>query len=84
MPHAPSHLCRNCLSAIVPKRYTPGTFLTELFLWLFFFWLLFLPGIFYSVWRLAHRKWVCPVCESDQFVPLNSPAAVLLQPKPTA
>lgn len=70
----PTHICRNCLSQVQPKRETPGSFLVELILWL----MCLLPGLIYSLWRLSSRKIVCPACRSEQLVPLNSPAATVL------
>jgi len=71
----PTHICRNCLSQVRPMKNTPGTFFLELVLWILFI----LPGILYSVWRISARKYICPMCRSDQLVPLNSPAAAMLQ-----
>lgn len=64
---------------------TPGSVLTELFLWL----LCLIPGIIYSVWRSNAAIDVCPACYSTAIVPLDSPAGQEIQrafpvlPKPT-
>ena len=70
-----SMICPNCGAVGVPKTHTPGHFAIELLLWCFFL----LPGLIYSVWRLAGRKKVCASCEAENMVPLNSPRGRKLQ-----
>lgn len=61
-----ARLCRRCEQVSIPKRYTPGSFWLELALWIFFC----VPGLIYSIWRLTARKYVCPVCGSDELIPV--------------
>lgn len=62
-------ICAACGSTGIPKTDTPGSFLIELLLWCFFL----LPGLIYSIWRIASRKKVCPLCKSAEMIPLDSP-----------
>lgn len=71
MAGSPNYLCTACGSQVRPKSITPGSFAMELLLWLFFL----LPGIIYSVWRIASRYSGCPVCRSRQLIPLGTPTA---------
>ncbi len=50
--------CPNCEYEGRPKKYTGGSTIVELALWLFFI----VPGIIYSCWRLSTRCYVCPEC----------------------
>lgn len=44
--------------------------------WEIVFWLLFIvPGIFYSVWRIASRYRGCPKCKGSAMIPADSPMA---------
>ena len=63
-------VCTHCGTIGWPKRYTPGSFGTELLLFLFFI----IPGLIYGIWRIAARKDVCAACLSDALVPIGSPA----------
>jgi len=63
--------CPNCGAVAVPKRYMRGSFIVELALWLLFI----LPGIIYSVYRLASKSQVCPECGASNMIPLDSPVA---------
>ncbi len=63
--------CPNCGTVAVPKRYTKGGFITEVILWLLFI----VPGIIYSVWRLASRYHGCPQCGFRDVTPVESPVA---------
>ena len=41
-----------------------------------FLWLLFLvPGVIYSIWRIASRYAGCPVCLGKNCIPIGSPVA---------
>lgn len=65
-------LCKNCGHTVCPKRVTPGHFLIEVILWL----CMIIPGLIYSIWRIASRYEACPVCGvSGQMIPADSPAA---------
>jgi hypothetical protein len=70
--------CTACGSVGWGKRVTPGSFGIEAVLWL----LLIVPGLIYSVWRLASRHNACAVCGSKAIIPSDSPIAraVLAQP----
>ena len=66
-----SMLCTTCGTLAVSKRYTKGSFGLEVLLWLMFL----VPGILYSLWRLASRYEGCPACGSSTLVPPDSPIA---------
>ena len=42
----------------------------ELLLWLFFL----IPGLIYSIWRIASRYAGCPVCKAKNCIPIETPA----------
>ena len=63
--------CSNCGTVGKPESYTPGKFGMEVVLWLFFI----IPGLIYSIWRIAGRKNSCPACHSPSLLPLDSPNA---------
>ena len=50
---------------------TPGTIGMELLMWLFFL----LPGVIYSIWRIAARYQGCPACGAKNGIPIETPAA---------
>lgn len=50
--------CTNCEYVGKPKVYTRGSLAVEILLWLFFL----VPGLLYSIWRLATRYKGCPKC----------------------
>lgn len=52
-----------------PIAVTKGQFWTEVILWLLFL----LPGLVYSVWRLASRTDGCASCGSQSLIPVDSP-----------
>ncbi len=64
--------CPACGTVARPKRITKGSLATEVALWLFFL----VPGLIYSVWRLASRYEGCPSCLRAGMIPLDSPVAV--------
>ena len=75
-----SHVCKSCHSVVVPKKEMSGTFWMELLLWLLSFALLpltygvsLLIGLGYSLSRYRNNKLICPVCGSDDVVPVDSP-----------
>jgi len=63
--------CLDCGTTGKSEEHTPGSFLTEIFLWLCFL----VPGIIYSVWRLSARYQGCQKCGSKRIVPADSPVA---------
>lgn len=64
-------LCPNCGTKGIQKSITKGSIFIELILWLLFI----VPGLIYSLWRLASRYKACPVCKQPGMIPLNSPRA---------
>lgn len=70
-PKKTTHVCTQCGSEIRAAKITPGSFGMELLLWLFFL----VPGVIYSIWRIAARYTGCPVCDSRNIVPLGTPMA---------
>lgn len=52
-----------------PVKYTPGSIWIEILLWCMFI----IPGVIYSVWRLASKTKVCAVCKKDTMIPLETP-----------
>jgi predicted RNA-binding Zn-ribbon protein involved in translation (DUF1610 family) len=62
-------VCTTCGSLVSPRSETPGSFWIELLLWAFFI----VPGVIYSVWRLASVHKVCPKCGGKNLVPPDSP-----------
>jgi DNA-directed RNA polymerase subunit RPC12/RpoP len=64
-------VCTNCGFKGRPKQYTKGSFLVELLLWLCFL----VPGLLYTVWRVATRYKGCPNCGHPHMIPKDSPMA---------
>jgi hypothetical protein len=64
-------ICTNCGYIGKPVAITKGSFAVELLLWLLFL----VPGLLYSLWRLASRYSACPKCEAPNMIPANSPLA---------
>jgi hypothetical protein len=62
-------ICSSCGSVSYPKKVTKGSFFIELILWL----CLLVPGLIYSIWRLASRHDACGRCGSASIVPIDSP-----------
>lgn len=62
-------ICINCGYIGWPKNKVKGSFGVELILWL----LLIVPGLIYSVWRLASRYKACPECGAPNMISLDSP-----------
>lgn len=60
-------ICEDCGCIGEPRWFTPGSILVELALWLCFL----LPGIIYSVWRMASRRQACPC--GGKMIALQSP-----------
>jgi hypothetical protein len=63
--------CPSCGSVNNGKRHVPGSIWIELVLWLFFL----VPGLIYSIWRLASAKQACCVCQTPGLIPKSSPRA---------
>ena len=57
-----------------PVSITPGSFRVEVLLWICFL----IPGLIYSLCRIASRYQGCPVCGASHQIPLESPAGRLL------
>ena len=66
-----SRICLNCGTLERIKRKNKGSLTLEIFLYLFFI----IPGIFYSIWRLSNRYYVCTTCGSDNLQDINTPVA---------
>lgn len=49
----------------------------ELGLWLLFI----IPGVLYSIWRLASAEYVCPRCDAPHMIPLDTPEAIRITGK---
>lgn len=62
-------ICMNCSFKGYPKTVTKGNLWIEIVLWLCFI----IPGMIYSLWRLYSRYEVCPQCDSQNMVPVDSP-----------
>lgn len=70
-------ICTACGYVGKPKKVTKGSILIELFLWLFFL----IPGLIYSIWRLASRYEACPSCKGQSMIPVDSPTGRELMAK---
>lgn len=68
-------ICQNCGNSGIPVRFTKGSLLIEIVLWICFI----VPGLIYSLWRLTTRQDVCRACSSAQLVPLDSPVGKRLR-----
>lgn len=69
---AAGHLyCPSCGARTFGKTHTRGSIFIELVLWLAFL----IPGLIYSIWRLASRQQVCTACNAPGLIPVNSPRA---------
>lgn len=66
-------ICEKCGHTGKGVKQAPGSFAVELVLWVFFC----LPGLVYSVWRMASVKRVCAACKGD-LVAIESPRGQLL------
>jgi len=64
-------VCPNCGTVAVPKKFTKGSFLMEVLLWLLFV----IPGLIYSLWRLTTRYNGCPACKGADLIPFGTPRA---------
>jgi hypothetical protein len=76
------HICTVC-GTRGSDTVTPGSMLTEIFLWLCFL----VPGLIYSIWRISARHEACPKCRSRAIIPTDTPAGrelALKYPEPTS
>src|SRR5713101_8723376 len=64
-------ICTSCGTVGYPHRRMLGSPWIEILLYLFGF----APGVVYSVWRNATKKWVCRTCERDTIITESSPVA---------
>jgi hypothetical protein len=64
-------LCTRCGSVARPKVIVPGTFALEIILWVLFI----LPGLAYTLHRLASKYTACPLCGEPHMIPLSTPRA---------
>lgn len=63
------HVCKDCGTVAEPKTKAKGSMAVEIVLWLCFL----VPGLIYSVWRMANKYESCPACGSDKLLPVGSP-----------
>lgn len=61
-------VCTTCHTVGRTKTQVKGTMITEIILWIFFL----VPGILYSIWRLASKQKVCAACGSPALVPVTT------------
>jgi hypothetical protein len=67
---AKRRICQECGDIGIPEKHMPGSLLLQIVL--FLFWLL--PGIIYTIYRIAATKTICPSCKTTEpMLPLNSP-----------
>lgn len=64
-------VCTACGYIGESKTVTKGHFALEVVLWLCFL----IPGIIYSIWRLATRFEACPTCGNVNPLPASAPMA---------
>lgn len=61
--------CLDCGYEGKAKKYTKGSVVIEIFLWL----MLFVPGFIYSLWRITSGRYKgCPDCRSDKVMALRT------------
>jgi ribosomal protein S27AE len=72
-PPKGAQYCDRCGTVAVPKRFEyEGSGALELLLWI----CLLIPGLFYTIWRLQHKRAICPKCGRAEMIPADSPRAV--------
>lgn len=71
-PRTGMQMCKQCGTVSRPVYFDAGSGLLELFLIFMFL----VPGIFYHFWRRSRQYWGCGACDSNQIIPIDSPAAV--------
>lgn len=67
-------ICPACGSQGWPVNKVKGSIGIEIILWLCFI----VPGLIYSIWRMASKYDACPVCQQAGMIPLSSPKGTLL------
>ena len=69
--------CPQCGTQGKPKTRTKGSIGIEAILWMCYLFQdrFFVPGVIYSVWRMATKEKVCPKCGAPDMIPLDSPLA---------
>ncbi len=73
--HPDDPYCTTCGSQGRSRTHTRGHLGIELILWL----CLIVPGLLYSIWRLASRNEVCSQCGAATLVPADSPVAIKMR-----
>ena len=63
------YVCTMCGYVGLPKRTAKGSLGIEIILWLCFL----IPGLIYSMWRLASYHNACPECKNASMIPTDSP-----------
>ena len=66
-----AQICADCGSREDPVLANRGMLWVEILMWLS----LILPGVIYSVWRRARRRWVCSYCGNPSMVSIYSARA---------
>jgi hypothetical protein len=62
-------VCTACGYAGYAKHAAKGSFIIEVILWLCFI----IPGLIYSIWRQCSYRYICPKCNHETVIPLDSP-----------
>jgi len=68
-------ICARCGYIGQKVRFSKGSYLWEMFLWL----LLFVPGAIYTTWRAFNEYQACPICQNKEMTPLNTPFGKQIQ-----
>ena len=66
---AKQYVCTTCGYVGATQKITKGSIVWEIILWLCFF----VPGFFYSVWRITTKYDGCPKCKNASMIPADSP-----------
>ena len=74
---AKEFVCTECGYVGKAKKTMKGNFLIEVVLWLTFI----IPGVIYSIWRLANTPLVCPKCGKESLIPTDTPKGMELKNK---
>jgi hypothetical protein len=72
-------ICPHCGTRGSPKQATKGSLGIEIVLWL----CLIVPGLIYSIWRLASRYPACPACGQTGMISVYTPHGKQLAEKNT-
>lgn len=62
-------VCTSCGFQGKAKKALRGSWVAELFLWLFFI----IPGVFYTIWRQVGPAKSCPKCKNETMIPADTP-----------